>query len=179
MIGNLRMRWLWVGATALLLTYFAAANWFSEATRLASPLLPDRGIRLGLDLQGGIHWVVGVKLDTAVAHELEFQRGALVEQLKEEGVELGETSVVDGRLRINLPAGGDPSKVLAWTKQRGVLTPVSSADGVLEYTLSDRWRKEVRDRGMAQVLEVLRRRIEDPIQGIPALPGFSWAPAGC
>ena len=48
-------------------SYFAAANCFSEQTRLASPLIPDAGIRLGLDLQGGIHWVVGVKLDAAVA----------------------------------------------------------------------------------------------------------------
>ena len=167
MSGNLRLRLAAVAATVLVLSYFAAANCFSEQTRVASPLIPDAGIRLGLDLRGGIHWVVGVKLDSAVAHELEFQRTALVDSLKEDGVTLGPTSVVDGRLRIEMPPGADTAKLLAWTKDRGLLTPVASSDGVLEYTLSERWKKEVRERGMAQVLEVLRRRIEDPIQGIP------------
>ena len=167
MSGNLRVRLASVAATVLLLSYFAAANCFSEQTRLASPLIPDAGIRLGLDLQGGIHWVVGVKLDEAVAHELEFQRSALVEQLTADAVTLGATSVVDGRLRIEMPAGADVAKLNAWTQDRGVLTPVPSTDGVLEFTLSERWKKEVRERGMMQVLEVLRRRIEDPIQGIP------------
>jgi preprotein translocase subunit SecD len=41
------------------------------------------------------------------------------------------------------------------------------SDGELVYALSETWQREVRERGMAQVLEVLRRRIEDPIQGIP------------
>ena len=168
MSGNLRLRLASVAATVLLLSYFAAANCFSEQTRLASPLIPDAGIRLGLDLQGGIHWVIGVKLDEAVAHELEFQRNALVEQLTADGVTLGATSVVDGHLRIEMPAGASADKLNSWTKDRGLLTPVaSSSDGALEFALSTRWKKTVRDRGMMQVLEVLRRRIEDPIQGIP------------
>jgi preprotein translocase subunit SecD len=156
-----------ISATVLLLSYFAAANCFSEATRLANPLIPDRGIRLGLDLQGGIHWVVGVKLDAAVAHELEFQRSALGEDLKEAGVALGATSVADGTLRVEVPAGADADKVSAWARDRGVLAPAAGANGALQFTLSDVWKNEVRERGMAQVLEVLRRRIEDPIQGIP------------
>ena len=44
---------------------------------------------------------------------------------------------------------------------------VGGSDGALEFTLSERWQQEVRERGMMQVLEVLRRRIDDPIEGIP------------
>ena len=43
-------------------------------------------MRLGLDLQGGIHWVVGVQLEAAVARELDFQRSAMLEQLAKDGV---------------------------------------------------------------------------------------------
>jgi hypothetical protein len=46
--------------------------------------------------------VVGVQLDAAVAHELEFQRSALVEELGEDGVKLGKTHVADGRLRVEM-----------------------------------------------------------------------------
>ena len=167
MSGSLRLRLISVSATVLILSYFGAANCFSEQTRLANPFLPDAGIRLGLDLQGGIHWVVGVKLDAAVSHELEFQRSALVGQLKEEGVELGPTHVEGGELRIEQPPGAAAEKVSAWARERGVLAPVPASDGLLAFTLSQEWQREVRERGMAQVLEVLRRRIEDPIQGIP------------
>jgi len=165
--NRLRLRLAAVAGTVLFLSYFAAANCFSEQTRLASPLIPDAGIRLGLDLQGGIHWVVGVKLDAAVQHELEFQRAALVDQLGEEGVKIGATSIADGQLRIEVSAGAEADKVRSWVTDRGVLSPVAGSDGALAFTLSEAWKKEVRERGMMQVLEVLRRRIEDPIEGIP------------
>jgi preprotein translocase subunit SecD len=165
--NRLRLRLAGVAGTVLFLSYFAAANCFSEQTRLASPWIPDAGIRLGLDLQGGIHWVVGVKLEAAVQHELEFQRGALTAQLEDDGVKVGPIRVEDGRLLVEAPAGAETDKVRSWVSERGVLAPVASADGALAFTLSDAWKREVRERGMMQVLEVLRRRIEDPIEGIP------------
>ena len=167
MSGNLRLRLAAVAGTVLFLSYFAAANCFSEQTRLASPLIPDAGIRLGLDLQGGIHWVVGVKLEAAIEHELEFQRSSLIDQLEDDGVKLGASSIEDGRLRVEVTDAADGDKVRNWVKDRGLLVPEAGGDGALEFTLSERWKKEVRERGMMQVLEVLRRRIEDPIEGIP------------
>jgi preprotein translocase subunit SecD len=82
-------------------------------------------------------------------------------------VKLGATRIDDGRLLVEVPAGAETDKVRSWVNERGVLTPVTGPDGDLAFTLTDRWKQEVRDRGMAQVLEVLRRRIEDPIEGIP------------
>jgi hypothetical protein len=52
--------------------FLTLANLAPESVRAASPLLPDKGLRLGLDLQGGIHWVLGVKLDEAEKQELGF-----------------------------------------------------------------------------------------------------------
>jgi len=165
--NRLRLRLAGVIGALLFFSYFGAANCFSEQARLASPLIPDRGIRLGLDLQGGIHWVVGVKLDAAVQHELEFQRSSLVDQLGADGVKLASTSIEDGRLKVEAPDGADADKVRSWVHERGVLEPVAGSDGALQFGLTSRWQKEVRERGMMQVLEVVRRRIEDPIEGIP------------
>jgi preprotein translocase subunit SecD len=164
-VSGQRLRIAAVVAAILLCSYYAAANLFSEQSRLASPLLPDAHIRLGLDLRGGIHWVVGVKLDAAVEHELEFQRGSLLEQMEEDGVKIGASRVENGVLRVEV-APSDAEKVRSWIAERDVMTPAGGSDGVLEYRLSDVWTREVRERGMAQVLEVLRRRIEDPIQGV-------------
>jgi len=162
-----RVRLVIVAAVTLLISYYAAANCFSEQTRLASPLIPDASIRLGLDLRGGIHWVVGVKIDTAIEHELEFQRGALAEQLAEDGVKIGAATVEGDRLRVEVSDAAEADKVRAWVGERGVLVAAGGSERSLEFQLSDPWAREVRERGMSQVLEVLRRRIEDPIQGIP------------
>ena len=62
-MSRLRLRIASVASVVLLIGYFAVANFVPAQTRLESPLLPDDGLRLGLDLQGGIHWVLGVNLD--------------------------------------------------------------------------------------------------------------------
>ena len=170
MSGNLRLRLAWVAATVLLLSYFAAANCFSEQTRLASPLIPDAGIRLGLDLQGGIHWVVGVQARRRRRSTSSSSSAArCVEQLDGGRRRPPKPSASStGACASRRPAGGGPPRCATWAKERGAAHAGRRApDGALEYTLSERWKKEVRERGMAQVLEVLRRRIEDPIQGIP------------
>jgi preprotein translocase subunit SecD len=156
-----------IAAFILLIGYFALANFIPEATRLSSGLLPDQGLRLGLDLQGGIHWVLGVKLDVAEEHELDFLRGALETQLEEDGVIVDRLDVENRRLTVE--ASSEPARkaVQAWAADNDVLSEVSAGPDRLEYALSDAWKQEVRDRGMRQVLEVLRRRIDDPIQGIP------------
>jgi len=74
---NLRLRIGLVVALVGIFAFLSLANLVPEKTRVASPLLPDSGLRLGLDLQGGIHWVLGVKLSAAVEHELEFLGGNL------------------------------------------------------------------------------------------------------
>jgi preprotein translocase subunit SecD len=48
-----------------------------------------------------------------------------------------------------------------------VLTSAEGAGLELRYRLTDSWTEDVRERTMSQVLEVLRRRIDDPQRGIP------------
>ena len=43
----------------------------------------------------------------------------------------------------------------------------SAVADTLQYGLTDDWTQEIRERTMLQVLEVLRRRINDPVRGIP------------
>ena len=74
MKGGLRWR---AGAILALIGIFGflvVANFVPKEQRVQSGLWPDDGLRLGLDLQGGIHWVVGVDLAAAITHELEFLR---------------------------------------------------------------------------------------------------------
>lgn len=167
MTGGLRWRMVAVFGVVALFAYLAIANFVPKEDRVVSGFWPDDGLRLGLDLQGGIHWVVGVAIEDAINHELVFVQENMREDLGE-----GELStidiVVDGNaLRVQSSEPADLARARAAADDSGVLQESASQDGVVEYILTDSWTQEIRERTMMQVLEVLRRRINDPVRGIP------------
>ena len=166
-MSRLRLRIASLAALVLLFGFLAVANFIPEATRLASPLLPDDGLRLGLDLRGGIHWVLGVKLDIAERHELDFLSDVVQERADDDEFSVDSVTVEDGSLVVVVFSKRDAEAVRSWADEHGGLVSVSDTGERLSFQLTDDWRSEVRERGMSQVLEVLRRRIDDPITGIP------------
>ena len=151
----------------ILFSFLAAANFVPKEDRVASNFWPDDGLRLGLDLRGGIHWVVGVELDEAVTRELEFVRQSIQEDLEQDGVTLGRALVNEGTLFLTLASEDDRAAAIESADNTGVLGD-DDGDGLeLRYVLTDDWIAQVRENTMSQVLEVLRRRIDDPQRGIP------------
>ncbi len=93
MSGSNRWRILGIAVLLVLFSFLAAANFVPKADRVASSFWPNDGLRLGLDLRGGIHWVVGVELDNAINQELEFVRKTIDERLADEELELASSKV--------------------------------------------------------------------------------------
>jgi preprotein translocase subunit SecD len=164
---NLRLRIGLVVALVGIFAFLSLANLVPEKTRVASPLLPDSGLRLGLDLQGGIHWVLGVKLSAAVEHELEFLGGNLQAAAESGDFVVGDVDVEGDTLVIQAPSKADEASIREWAGNSDVLREVTGSEGELRFQLTSAWSQEVDRRAMAQVLEVLRRRIDDPVRGIP------------
>ncbi len=164
---SLRGRMIWVSAVLLLFGYYAIANFASEETRIESPWVPDNDLRLGLDLRGGIHWVIGVKLGATEEHELSFLKNLLEDSLESDNVVVGATDVVDQQLRVETFTSEARDAVRAWFGDTDQLVEVGSNPEMLTFELSELRRQQVREQGMSQVLEVLRRRIDDPMKGIP------------
>ncbi len=154
-------------ALVLLFGYLTVANFVPKEERIESGFWPNEGLRLGLDLQGGIHWVIGVAIDDAITRELTFLEGNLREVLTDEGIVSGPIVVEEQILVIAAGPDGDLSKVRSAAGDMGVLREVGNDGSAVRYTLTDEWTQEIRERTMLQVLEVLRRRIDDPIRGIP------------
>ena len=154
-------------ALILIFSFIALGNFVSKEERQQSAVWADEGIRLGLDLQGGIHWVVGVAIDEAVKHELEFLRTNLLEQMEEQRAGVQGILVEDSRLEIVGIAPKDADVVAGLVEDFGSLRRAPGTEGLAVYQLTDDWNQEIRERTMAQVLEVLRRRIDDPVRGIP------------
>jgi preprotein translocase subunit SecD len=164
---SLRWRLLLVGGLWALLAYLAAANFAPQEVREESALLPDGGMRLGLDLRGGIHWVLGPQLGAAVEKELDHLRGSLEAQLEDEGVTAERLVVEPPGIVIELGSESDLSTTRSVLADFDVLRVTESGENRLALELTPDWEQEVRETGMRQALEVLRRRIDDPATGIP------------
>ncbi|MEZ4330373.1 MAG: protein translocase subunit SecD [Myxococcota bacterium] len=167
MSSGIAWRAVLVGGLVALFTFLTAANFVPKEERVASAIWPDDGLRMGLDLRGGIHWVVGVDLSEAVSRELEFLRKSVQERLSKEGIGF-DTRVEDrSQLVVSLRRPEDRREVVDAFDDTGVLESVGGEGLELRYALTERWTEEIRERTMSQVLEVLRRRIDDPQRGIP------------
>ncbi len=162
------LRWrLWSTiALIVLFGWYTAANFVSVESRKAAWWLPDQALRLGLDLQGGIHWVLGAKLDVAIAHELDHLKGRLSTALEEEKVTPSRLAIENEQIVLELAKPEDRAVADRVLADWNVLTRAEDGPTKISLALSPQWRKDVREKGIQQVLEVLRNRIEDPIQGI-------------
>jgi preprotein translocase subunit SecD len=155
-----------VGLLMLWIGWFAVGSFFSEEERAEAAWLPDSAIRLGLDLRGGVHMVIGPDLDVAIGHELSGIQAGLEIGLEREKVTGARFQQGDAELRVLLGAPSDLEAVDRLID--GDPRLVRRQDGAdLVLTLTPERTAEVRERAMLQALEVLRRRIDDPQTGIP------------
>ena len=165
---SLRWRAISVGLLVVVFTWLTASNFVAKESRLGSDLYPDDLLRLGLDLQGGIHWVVGVDLEAAVEREVATLGTGLRARLEEDTI-LGVTVTADGdRMRIATATADAATRLEPVLEDYSVLREVpSDSPDAREFALVQGRLDEIAELTMKQVLEVLRRRIDDPVTGIP------------
>ena len=130
-----------------------------------SSFLPTDRIKLGLDLQGGSHLVLGVKVDKAIENNVERIRGDLINVLREKGVSGVSVERVVTQIQVKVAATNAE-------RVRGILksdfgnlveakTPQTSG-GISEFylTLSKEELRSLRDYAVDQSLETIRNRID-------------------
>ena len=155
---TLRARSISIALLTLLMSWLAFPSFFSEEARQASGWIPNVGVNLGLDLRGGIHWLLRINTATVERQELVTYRDRLADAAEERGLSAVGLSVEDD---LTLSLGSDASGLqdLAAELFDQNLEPVE-VDGEPRLRLSDSWRSEILRRGVQQSLEVLRRRID-------------------
>jgi preprotein translocase subunit SecD len=130
-----------------------------------SSFLPSDQIHLGLDLQGGSHLVLEVKVDKAVENNIERAKGDLTNILRERGISGVSLERVQGtQIQLKVPAanveraravlkGDFASLQIVNTQPSGGTTDFFLALGKEEL-------KSVRDYAIDQALETIRNRID-------------------
>lgn len=154
---NILWRFVLIGITVLLAIVFFLPNTplFQYMPEWWKNTMPNKGITLGLDLQGGVHLVFEVEGDRAV--EITTER--IAQSLKDLLVRKKLTGEVSrsGLLIAVSPNSMEVRKAIEETYP--ILTPTETGTKLV-YKLSDREAERIKDNAANQALETIRNRID-------------------
>ncbi|MEW6594897.1 MAG: protein translocase subunit SecD [Thermodesulfobacteriota bacterium] len=128
--------------------------------------LAPEGLRLGLDLQGGMHLVLKVELDRAEENSLNLAAQELKEALAEKQITLVQTRSGDPRAAIfTLPNTGALEQVREVVKNDfpNLAADIQAESGVfprVTLRLTDEQVQFIRKHAVDQSLEIIRNRID-------------------
>ncbi|MEE8314691.1 MAG: protein translocase subunit SecD [Myxococcota bacterium] len=154
---SLRTRSIVVGIVVVLMALLAFPNLFSEEERLGSFWIADDALSLGLDLQGGIHWLLRIDDEKALLQEATRTQSVIKRLAEDEGVELAASNLRDGAI---IELEGDLAALRRLVDENLDTVDVDEEAGKLLLSLTDDWRDSVVERGVQQALEVLNERID-------------------
>ncbi len=130
-----------------------------------SSFLPTDRIHLGLDLQGGSHLVLEVKVDKAIENNVERIKTDLTNVLRERGISGVSVERVEGtQLQVKAPAAS-VERVRGLLKSdfpNLTLVNTQTSGGTSDFflTLSKEEIRSLRDYAVDQSLETIRNRID-------------------
>ncbi len=125
--------------------------------------LPTQGMRLGLDLQGGMYLILKVDIPRAVHHQLEVAVADLHENLRQQGMGFRQPQYVEPErvhLRLIEPAAMQKVREILTAQFPNLAVAGSEDNGSLDLTLSQAELKNIKDNAVRQSLEVIRNRID-------------------
>ncbi len=126
--------------------------------------MPNTSMRLGLDLQGGVHMVLGVDLDKVVVNQLTAYGRDLEKTLDGKNVKGAKFKVNEARLELE---GTFASKADVQTadnfvsSEYTVLQAVGATDNVGVFRMAPTQEEYVRARAIDQSIETIRNRIDE------------------
>ncbi len=148
---------LLVTATVLSIIFsLPSFSFYSSMPEWSKKVLPDTGMILGLDLQGGVHLVFEVQGDKAVDVTIERVAARLESALKEKGIENAEV-IKDGSTIIVTPPDQEIEDIIQ--DNYPDLEMDSSAERLV-YSLSDKEIDFIMTSSVEQALETIRNRID-------------------
>ncbi len=155
---------LFIIATLVSLVYLAP-TFVRNLPPWWSSFLPADRIHLGLDLQGGSHLVLEVKVDKAIENNVERLKADLTNVLRDRGISgVSVERVQDTQLQLKVPAA-------SVERVRGLLKSdfanltvlnTQTSGGTTDFflTLSKEEIRSLRDYAVDQSLETIRNRID-------------------
>ena len=154
---NILWRLLLIGVTVILAVIFFLPNTpvFQYMPEWWKSTMPDKGIVLGLDLQGGLHLVFEVEGDKAVEITTERYAARLKDLLTKKNL---PADVKASGLDITVAASNAETAELV-KNTYPMLVPVETGSRLV-YRISDKEATRIKDSAADQALETIRNRID-------------------
>lgn len=160
------MKWrilLLAGATVLAILFFLPSlPGFKNFPSWWKSVLPSKPITLGLDLQGGIHLVLGVEGDKAVENFVDHVADDIGALMTQKGVNV--VSSKREKSTIVVVKYSDTAKGSEVVKEMKKQYPNFSVErdvpGEAEFSLSAAEKDKIKDSAVSQALETIRNRID-------------------
>lgn len=142
--------------------YFALPSLTKTQVGWWNKLMPGDGLRLGLDLQGGMNLILKVNLDRAVQTRLELSITDLRQALREKQVAIGRPEPI-GANRMQMPLT-DPGAVPTIRQVLKEVFPAlelsAQTDGYIQLGFNAQELADLKENAVTQSLEIIRNRID-------------------
>jgi len=129
-------------------------------------ILPGEGLRLGLDLQGGLHLLLKVNLLRAVQHQLEAAAVEAVRTLRANQIAVRARPTTDAnQIRLGFRDADQAAAARSVLQKNFPFLAIGSENQQpdethLELTLTDSEVRSIETRAVEQCLEIIRNRID-------------------
>ncbi len=139
----------------------AKKEWVGAGSPPLSSAL-KKGIKLGLDLRGGIHLVLQVNTADAVKAERDDAVEQLQSQAREQGLVLGPLEYpTEASFTVGVTPQTDEKKLDEISKRWLTDWNVGSGGGKWSFTLKDMSLRQTEDNAVAQAVETIRNRVDE------------------
>jgi SecD/SecF fusion protein len=157
---------IFLAVLTLLAVFFSLPSFVKNLPEGLAKIFASDGMRLGLDLQGGMSLILKVNLPQAVQTRLELNMTDLRQNLKERGIAVGPTETLGSnrvRLQLSKPSDlGSLQDILAREYPSLVLISASRTanEAYVDLGLNAKEVRDIEDSSVAQSVEILRNRID-------------------
>ena len=160
---NLRLRTWTAGIALVLAALFIAPN-FIDTTKFA--WWPAKKINYGLDIQGGIHLVMGVDVDSVLVTTVNRQTTVLAADFAKENIPVkgfNTDNAKTGGLDVLVDSADNAKRVEALINKNytGALQVISTTAEKVEIRYYDAYMLDQKQNTIRQAIETIRNRIDE------------------
>lgn len=146
---------LWV-VSPLLLKKESTPYWLSK-------VVPSKGLKLGLDLQGGTHLVLGVDVEKVLLEHVDRNVERMNSEFTQAGLAVQKVFRKEGTTTLVVqPANiADDEKIHDLVRKITGMTFIANKEGLMEFDISEQERQFRKKTALDQTIEAIRNRIDE------------------
>lgn len=128
-----------------------------------SKVLPSKGLKLGLDLQGGTHLVLSVDVDKVLLEHVDRNIERINLDLKKENIALDKIYRRDGStlMLVKAAKSSDEDKITDVIKKTTGMVFVTMSDGFMQFDIKPEEKEFRKKNALDQTIEAVRNRIDE------------------